>query len=267
MTERMLAAVRNPRTDVLGHCTGRQIKGKSRPQSEFDARRVFDACAENGVAVEINCRPDRLDPPHELLDVAIEAGCLFSIDTDAHAPGQLDWLAAGCERAAQHDLDPARDHHDLAARRPPGTRAQVTRHAPDRLPGPSRVSVSRSSPGSRSPLHARAHLGPHLGPHVPSEQGAHLVSVNRTELVQALAAKAGLTNTDADKALKAFQEVVVENLAKGEAVTIPGFLAVARAERGARTGINPQTGEKLEIPAGFRVKLTAGSALKRAVQG
>jgi putative hydrolase len=108
MTERMLAAVRNPRTDVLGHCTGRQIKGKSRPQSEFDARRVFDACAEHGVAVEINCRPDRLDPPHELLDVAIEAGCLFSIDTDAHAPGQLDWLSAGCDRAAQHDLDPAR---------------------------------------------------------------------------------------------------------------------------------------------------------------
>jgi DNA-binding protein HU-beta len=92
------------------------------------------------------------------------------------------------------------------------------------------------------------------------------VSVNRTELVQAVAAKTGLTNTDADKALKAFQEVLVENLAAGEAVTIPGFLAVARAERGARTGINPQTGEKLEIPAGYRVKLTAGSALKRAVQ-
>ncbi len=83
------------------------------------------------------------------------------------------------------------------------------------------------------------------------------MSVNRTELVQAVAAKTGLTNTDADKALKAFQEVLVENLAAGEAVTIPGFLAVARAERGARTGINPQTGEKLEIPAGYRVKLTA----------
>ncbi|WP_051640055.1 PHP domain-containing protein [Cellulomonas sp. URHE0023] len=108
MTERMLAAVRNPRTDILGHCTGRQVKGKSRPQSEFDARRVFEACAENGVAVEINCRPDRLDPPHELLALAIEAGCLFSIDTDAHAPGQLDWLGAGCERAAQHGLNPAR---------------------------------------------------------------------------------------------------------------------------------------------------------------
>jgi putative hydrolase len=108
MTRRMIAAVSNPRTDVLGHCTGRQVKGKSRPPSEFDARAVFDACAEHGVAVEINCRPDRLDPPHELLAIAIEAGCDFSIDTDAHAPGQLDWLEAGCARAAQHDLDPAR---------------------------------------------------------------------------------------------------------------------------------------------------------------
>ncbi|WP_421733749.1 PHP domain-containing protein [Cellulomonas sp.] len=108
MTRRMIAAVSNPRTDVLGHCTGRQIKGKSRPQSEFDARAVFDACAAHGVAVEINCRPDRLDPPHELLAIAIDAGCDFSIDTDAHAPGQLDWLMAGCARAAEHDLEPAR---------------------------------------------------------------------------------------------------------------------------------------------------------------
>ena len=108
MTRRMIAAVSNPRTDVLGHCTGRRLTGKSRPQSEFDARAVFDACAEHGVAVEINCRPDRLDPPHELLAVAIDAGCDFSIDTDSHAPGQLDWLMAGCARAAQHDLDPSR---------------------------------------------------------------------------------------------------------------------------------------------------------------
>jgi len=91
------------------------------------------------------------------------------------------------------------------------------------------------------------------------------VSVNRTELVQAIAAKAGLTNTVADAALKAFQEVLVEQLSAGESVTIPGLLAISRAERSARTGINPQTGEKLEIPAGFRVKLSAGSALKRAV--
>ncbi|GIG39372.1 PHP domain-containing protein [Cellulomonas phragmiteti] len=108
MTRRMLAAVRNPRTDVLGHCTGRQVAGKQRPPSEFDARAVFDACAEHGVAVEINCRPDRLDPPHELLQIAADAGCEFTIDSDAHAPGQLDWLRAGCARAAAHGIGPDR---------------------------------------------------------------------------------------------------------------------------------------------------------------
>jgi putative hydrolase len=108
MTRRMLTAIANPRTDVLGHCTGRRIVGRTRPPSEFDARAVFDACAEHGVAVEINCRPDRQDPPDELLALAVEAGCLFSIDTDAHAPGQLDWVASGCVRAAEHGIDAAR---------------------------------------------------------------------------------------------------------------------------------------------------------------
>ncbi len=55
------------------------------------------------------------------------------------------------------------------------------------------------------------------------------MSVNRTELVQAIAAKAGLTNTAADAALKAFQEVLVEQLSAGESVTIPGLFAVSRA--------------------------------------
>lgn len=104
MTRRMLAAVRDPRTDVLGHCTGRRLLGRERPPSEFDARAVFAACAEHGVAVEINCRPDRLDPPHELLALAVEAGCDFAIDTDAHAPGQLDWQLTGCLRAARHGV-------------------------------------------------------------------------------------------------------------------------------------------------------------------
>lgn len=108
MTARMLAAVRNPRTDVLGHCTGRMVaagptKGRptSRPESTFDAQMVFDACAQYGVAVEINSRPERLDPPKRLIDMALRAGCLFSIDTDAHAPGQLDWQMLGCARAAE----------------------------------------------------------------------------------------------------------------------------------------------------------------------
>ncbi|MEI4273216.1 PHP domain-containing protein [Klenkia sp. LSe6-5] len=109
MTPRMLAAVENPHTDVLGHCTGRllvertQRGGKSqkpRPESAFDAEAVFRACVEHGTAVEINSRPERLDPPSRLLQLAADLGCEFAIDTDAHAPGQLDWQGAGCERAA-----------------------------------------------------------------------------------------------------------------------------------------------------------------------
>jgi putative hydrolase len=100
MTKRMLTAVANPYINVLGHCTGRMVTGnRKRPESEFDADAVFAACAENGVAVEINSRPERLDPPLRLLRKAVEAGCVFTIDTDAHAPGQLDWLDNGCERA------------------------------------------------------------------------------------------------------------------------------------------------------------------------
>jgi putative hydrolase len=109
MTERMLAAVASPHVDVLGHCTGRMTMGRrSRPQSEFDADAVFAACREHGVAVEINCRPERQDPPDDLLRQAADAGCLFAIDTDAHAPGQLDWLDNGCERAERAGITPGR---------------------------------------------------------------------------------------------------------------------------------------------------------------
>ncbi|WP_069170130.1 PHP domain-containing protein [Streptomyces griseus] len=101
MTDRMVAAVRHPRADVLGHCTGRLLSGRTRPPSSFDADQVFAACAEAGTAVEINCRPERLDPPRGLLRKAVAAGALFSIDTDAHAPGQLDWQAYGCARAEE----------------------------------------------------------------------------------------------------------------------------------------------------------------------
>ena len=109
MTARMVAAVRDPHTDVLGHCTGRMVTGtRKRPESEFDPEVVFAACAEAGVAVEVNSRPERLDPPKRLLRQAVEAGCLVSIDSDAHAPGQLDWLPYGCERAAACDVRPDR---------------------------------------------------------------------------------------------------------------------------------------------------------------
>ena len=99
MTPRLLAAVANPNVDVLGHCTGRIVVGRGRPESTFDAEKVFAACASYDVAVEINCRPERLDPPMRLLRLAVDAGCIFSIDTDAHAPGQLDWQPYGCARA------------------------------------------------------------------------------------------------------------------------------------------------------------------------
>ncbi len=101
MTRRMVTAVANPNLDILGHCTGRLVVGKGRPESTFDAELVFAAAERFDKAVEINSRPERLDPPRRLLRLAVETGCRFSIDTDAHAPGQLDWLAFGCERAAE----------------------------------------------------------------------------------------------------------------------------------------------------------------------
>lgn len=110
MTRRMVAAVQHPRTDVLGHCTGRLVTGGrgTRPQSTFDAEKVFAACAANDVAVEINSRPERADPPDDLVAVALDAGCLFAIDSDAHAPGQLDFLDHGCARAEELGVPPER---------------------------------------------------------------------------------------------------------------------------------------------------------------
>jgi putative hydrolase len=102
MTERMVMAVASPHVDILGHCTGRMI-GK-RPESQFDADYVFAACAQFNTAVEINCRPERLDPPRQLIDLAIAYGCWFSIDSDAHATGQLEWQPLGCDRAAEREV-------------------------------------------------------------------------------------------------------------------------------------------------------------------
>jgi len=108
MTRRMVAAIESPHTDILGHCTGRIVVGRGRPESQFDHAAVFEACARTGTAVEINARPERLDPPDPLLRLAVAAGCLVSIDTDAHAPGQLEWLGNGCRKAADADVPPDR---------------------------------------------------------------------------------------------------------------------------------------------------------------
>jgi putative hydrolase len=135
MTHRMVRAIENRNLDILGHCTGRMAAGgwasddgtddgdkrdrqprgdrahrrpRRRPESEFDADAVFAACVRFDKAIEINCRPERLDPPKRLLRRALEAGCRFAIDTDAHAPGQLDWLPNGCSRAVACGVEPDR---------------------------------------------------------------------------------------------------------------------------------------------------------------
>ena len=108
MTRRMLRAVADPNVDILGHCTGRILVGRGRPESTFNSAAVFSACAATRTAVEVNSRPERLDPPMRLLEEAVAAGCLLAIDTDAHAPGQLEWQTNGCERVVRVGAGPDR---------------------------------------------------------------------------------------------------------------------------------------------------------------
>ena len=112
MTLRLVKAVANPHVDILGHCTNRKVanqrSSQARKPSTFDADYVFAACAKFNTAVEINCRPERQDPPDELIELAVQWDCQLSIDSDAHAPGQLEWVNYGCDRAAALEIDPER---------------------------------------------------------------------------------------------------------------------------------------------------------------
>lgn len=108
MTRRLVTALASPHVDILGHCTGRLITGRGRPLSQFDAELVCQAARDFGVAVEVNCRPERRDPPGPVLDIALRTGCLLAVNTDAHAPGQLDWQPYGLERLAGRGVDPDR---------------------------------------------------------------------------------------------------------------------------------------------------------------
>jgi putative hydrolase len=101
MTRRMVAAVASPHVDVLGHCTGRMLVGKGRPESTFDEDVIIEACRQFDTALEINCRPERLDPPKRILTKAVEAGLRIAISTDAHAIEQLEWQAYGTDRGAE----------------------------------------------------------------------------------------------------------------------------------------------------------------------
>ncbi|NAZ85791.1 HU family DNA-binding protein [Kineococcus indalonis] len=91
--------------------------------------------------------------------------------------------------------------------------------------------------------------------------------MNRSELITAVAERSGVSQSDADSVLAAFGDVLLEAVAKGDAVKLPGLMTVERVERAARTGRNPRTGETLEIAASFGAKLTAGSKLKAAAAG
>ena len=120
MTERMLRAVESPHTDILGHCTGRILVGRGRPAVDLRRRSGLRRLCRTGTAVEINSRPERLDPPEELLSLALALGCVVVIDTDAHAPGQLEWQRYGCEQAARVGVPVDRRHERPADRRVPG---------------------------------------------------------------------------------------------------------------------------------------------------
>ena len=108
MTARMVRAMENPHADILGHCTGRIVVGRGRPQSTFDTEAVFQTCARYDKAVEVNCRPERLDPPREMLRRVVDLGVKVSIDTDAHATEQLEWQTFGTDRAAECGVTPDR---------------------------------------------------------------------------------------------------------------------------------------------------------------
>ena len=132
MTARMITAIANPHMDILGHCTGRLVKGRGRPESTFDAELVFAACRELDKAVEVNCRPERLDPPRRMLAMVDDMGVKVAIDTDAHARGQLAWHGYGCARVAETDIRAGPHRQRLGRRRPPGLDRAPTSSPPDR---------------------------------------------------------------------------------------------------------------------------------------
>jgi putative hydrolase len=125
MTRRMVLAISSPHVDILGHCTGRQVPGQQRPvgksdfagrvPSQFDPEIVFAACKQFDTALEINCRPERQDPPDELLALALDWDLRIALDTDAHAPGQLEWQVFGCDKAAAHGVEPDRVVNAMSA--------------------------------------------------------------------------------------------------------------------------------------------------------
>jgi len=101
MTRRMITAIANPHTG-RARPVHRPLCGRAWPAAVGLRRRGrVRACERFDTAVEINSRPERLDPPNDLLALAVEVGCRFAINTDAHAPGQLEWQAYGADKAVE----------------------------------------------------------------------------------------------------------------------------------------------------------------------
>ena len=93
------------------------------------------------------------------------------------------------------------------------------------------------------------------------------MALSRNDLVAKLAEQTGSTKKDADEFVTAFAELVINSVAEGEKVSIPGVLSVERVQRAARTGRNPATGETIDIPAGYGVKVSAGAREKIVAAG
>ncbi len=91
--------------------------------------------------------------------------------------------------------------------------------------------------------------------------------MNRQELIAAVAQRSGTPATTVDSVLAAFAGVVTDQVARGDKVQVPGFVTFEAVDRQARTGRNPATGETMTIPARKAVRISAGTALKRAVAG
>src|SRR4029453_19410508 len=118
-TDRILTAVANPRTTILGHMTGRQLL--RRPGYEVDIERILGACAKHGVAVEINGKPWALDLDWRWHRRALELGCMMSINPDAHSTDELDLTHWGVEMARKGGVPAERVLNCL-------TLQEITRH-------------------------------------------------------------------------------------------------------------------------------------------
>ena len=130
-TERLLRAISNPRTTIVGHMTGRQLQ--RRPGYEIDVEKVLRACARHGVAVEINAHPWRLDLDWRWHQAALDLGCMMSINPDAHSVRELDHMHWGVEMARKGGVPADRVLNAMSL-------PQILQHLKQRRRAPARAA-------------------------------------------------------------------------------------------------------------------------------